>query len=400
MDTMTVNPPNLWRLETPGHAGWTRTARPGDARKYFIVSADEHVNEPATLWFDRIDTQYRDRLPRVDHRRARRAVARLRGLPSRPASPVRPRGRGSAALQGGRRSRSTACATWTATASTPPCSSRTRGSPCGRRPTPSSPWRSAGSTTTGRGRSSAPTTTACRRPPPSPREISRARSRRCERVAKLGFRALTLPCKPVWGAHDVEHPELQPARLRPPLGRRPGDRAAHHLPRLDGPRPARLAGQRRGRHQLRLALARAHHRARRQPLRVRRARAVPGPPLRHDRGGHRLAAVAAHRDGRGLPEASLLGAAKARSAARASTSAPTASRRSRRIPPGLELAERHGLTDCVMWGNDYPHHEGTWPHSAEAIERTMGMLSDEQRAKALGLNAARLFKFDVPPRAA
>ena len=69
-------------------------------------------------------------------------------------------------------------------------------------------------------------------------------------------------------------------------------------------------------------------------------------------------------------------------------------------PPGLDLAERHGLIDCLMWGNDYPHHEGTWPHSAEAIERTMGGLTDEQRAKALGLNAARLFKFDVPARAA
>ncbi len=26
-----------------------------------------------------------------------------------------------------------------------------------------------------------------------------------ERVAKLGFRGLTLPCKPIWGAHDVDH---------------------------------------------------------------------------------------------------------------------------------------------------------------------------------------------------
>ena len=55
MDTITVNPANLWRLETPGHAGWERTARPGDSRKHFIVSADEHVNEPATLWLERID---------------------------------------------------------------------------------------------------------------------------------------------------------------------------------------------------------------------------------------------------------------------------------------------------------------------------------------------------------
>jgi predicted TIM-barrel fold metal-dependent hydrolase len=51
-----------------------------------------------------------------------------------------------------------------------------------------------------------------------------------------------------------------------------------------------------------------------------------------------------------------------------------------------------------MWGNDYPHHEGTWPHSAEAIERTMSGLRDDARAKVLGLNAAKFFKFDVPER--
>ena len=65
MSTVTVNPPNLWRLQTPGHAGWPRTARPGDPTKYFIVSADEHVNEPPTLWRDRMDRKYHDRLPRV-----------------------------------------------------------------------------------------------------------------------------------------------------------------------------------------------------------------------------------------------------------------------------------------------------------------------------------------------
>ena len=51
-----------------------------------------------------------------------------------------------------------------------------------------------------------------------------------------------------------------------------------------------------------------------------------------------------------------------------------------------------------MWANDYPHHEGTWPHSAEAIERTMGGLATRARAKILGLNAARFFEFDVPAR--
>jgi predicted TIM-barrel fold metal-dependent hydrolase len=49
-----------------------------------------------------------------------------------------------------------------------------------------------------------------------------------------------------------------------------------------------------------------------------------------------------------------------------------------------------------MWSNDYPHHEGSWPHSAEAIERQLGRLSEEARAKVLGLNAARVFGFPVP----
>jgi predicted TIM-barrel fold metal-dependent hydrolase len=49
-----------------------------------------------------------------------------------------------------------------------------------------------------------------------------------------------------------------------------------------------------------------------------------------------------------------------------------------------------------MWANDYPHHEGTWPHSAPAIERTMGHLTDDQRAKILGGNAARFFNMPLP----
>src|SRR5262249_50082065 len=60
-----VDPANLWRLDTPGHAGWPRTARPGDPRKYFMVSADCHANEPADLWATRIDARYRERVPRV-----------------------------------------------------------------------------------------------------------------------------------------------------------------------------------------------------------------------------------------------------------------------------------------------------------------------------------------------
>ena len=66
--------------------------------------------------------------------------------------------------------------------------------------------------------------------------------------------------------------------------------------------------------------------------------------------------------------------------------------------PGLDLAREHGLVDNFMWANDFPHHEGTWPHSAQAIERTMSKLDDDERGKILGLNCARIFKFDIPQR--
>ncbi len=64
-------------------------------------------------------------------------------------------------------------------------------------------------------------------------------------------------------------------------------------------------------------------------------------------------------------------------------------------PAGLRLAEPYNLVDNFLWANDYPHAEGSWPHSAEAIERQMQHLSDGSRAKILGLNAAKLFKFDI-----
>ncbi len=58
---------------------------------------------------------------------------------------------------------------------------------------------------------------------------------------------------------------------------------------------------------------------------------------------------------------------------------------------GVDVAERYDLVDNLMWANDYPHHEGSWPHSAAAVERQMGELSETARAKILGENARRVF---------
>jgi predicted TIM-barrel fold metal-dependent hydrolase len=60
-------------------------------------------------------------------------------------------------------------------------------------------------------------------------------------------------------------------------------------------------------------------------------------------------------------------------------------------PSGLALVERYDLTNNFMWSNDYPHHEGSWPHSAASIERQLQELSEDTRRRLLGTNAARIF---------
>ena len=46
--SVTESPRNAWRQTTPGPAGWSRSARPDDPNKYFMVSADCHATEPAS----------------------------------------------------------------------------------------------------------------------------------------------------------------------------------------------------------------------------------------------------------------------------------------------------------------------------------------------------------------
>src|SRR5947199_8252101 len=63
---MTTTESATHRTSTPGHEGWPRVATPGAPNKYFMVSADCHVNEPPNLWVERIEPEYRNRLPRIE----------------------------------------------------------------------------------------------------------------------------------------------------------------------------------------------------------------------------------------------------------------------------------------------------------------------------------------------
>ncbi|MEM7218704.1 MAG: amidohydrolase family protein [Pseudomonadota bacterium] len=51
--------------------------------------------------------------------------------------------------------------------------------------------------------------------------------------------------------------------------------------------------------------------------------------------------------------------------------------------------------DRVLWGNDYPHYEGTFPYNLESLRLTFDAIPDRRRRKLLGLNAAALYDFDV-----
>ena len=61
-----------------------------------------------------------------------------------------------------------------------------------------------------------------------------------------------------------------------------------------------------------------------------------------------------------------------------------------------EIRRRHVLgCDVVMWGTDYPHPEGTWPHTQERLRSDFGGIPVEDARKLLGETAARCYGFDL-----
>jgi predicted TIM-barrel fold metal-dependent hydrolase len=61
-----------------------------------------------------------------------------------------------------------------------------------------------------------------------------------------------------------------------------------------------------------------------------------------------------------------------------------------------EIRRRHrnGI-DALMWGTDYPHPEGSWPHTAERLGTDFRDVSIEDTRLLLGLNAVRCYDLDV-----
>ena len=61
-----------------------------------------------------------------------------------------------------------------------------------------------------------------------------------------------------------------------------------------------------------------------------------------------------------------------------------------------ELARRYEIgVGNLMWGNDFPHPEGTWPHTREWLQKAFHDIPVDETRSMLGLTAASVYGFDV-----
>ncbi len=60
-----------------------------------------------------------------------------------------------------------------------------------------------------------------------------------------------------------------------------------------------------------------------------------------------------------------------------------------------ELARRYEIgVENICWGNDFPHPEGTWPHTREFLRNAFCDIPVDETAAMLGGNAAKVYGFD------
>ncbi len=389
---------NEWRLATPGADGWVRSARPDADDKFFMVSADGHVQEPRTIFKDRLPEEYHDRLPTVVVGRDKKTqFQKTEGFRPAKLNWVNPlEGHERLRYESGRRPEERAAelavdgvdaetlfpnvglamwATRDAEFSQMMC-----------RVWNDWAWESYGP------HNDRLAPMAC--VAPAATEAAIAEIQRC---ADLGFKGICLPCKPVFGAPDVDDLNYNLRELEPlwdciedvelPV--------TFHVSTGRDPRTARSQGGaviNYAVHSLAPTM---------EPLVNICASGVAErhPKLRFGAVEAGIGWVAWMLDAMDeaylkhhmwvRPKLDLLPSDYFRRQGFATFQEDRA---------GLALAREFDLVDNFLWANDFPHHEGSWPYSAQAIERQMGHLDDGERAKILGLNAARIFGFDIPDR--
>jgi len=388
---------NEWRLETPGSEGWERSPHPDAADKYFMASADGHVQEPSNLWHERIDKRYHDRLPGVILLPGGSQAQKTEGF-RQPLSMMTTVLEGEDKLRNASgRTPEDRVADLAADGVDAEVLFPNKGLTMWATRDPEfsgvmcrayNDW--AWETFSAFNDRLAPL--ACIAP--ADIDASIAELQRC---AGLGFRGLSLPCKPLFGPPDHEDPNYNlkeydrlwaavcdvdlPVTFHVSTGRDPRtarsrggaiiNYAVHSLAPTMEPivnicasgvaetfPTLRFGSIEAGIGWVPWALQAMDEAYKKHHMWVRPKLAML-PSEYFKRQG-----FATFQDD----------------------------------PAGLDLAREHGLVDNFLWANDFPHHEGTWPHSAQTIERTMRNLTDDERSRILGLNSARIFRFPIPER--
>ena len=385
---------NQHRYDTPGHESWERVATPGAANKYLMVSADCHINEPPNLWVERIDEKYRHRLPRIEVDAQGVKWSVVEGYKPTKLRDLKMEGEDLERSQVGKADPEARLKDHARDGVDAEIIFPNRGLQMWATPDPVfsnamcktyNEW--AWEVFAGYNDRMSPM--AC----VATGDIDGAIAE-MERTAALGFRGFSLPCKPTWGPGlqtDLNYNDPEYDRLWAAINDI-GKPITFHVSTGKDPRGAKGAGG-----------AVINY--------VIHSLAPTAEPIVHlcssgilDRYPNiKFASIEAgigwvpwmlramdeayeHHHFWVFPKLSKLPSEFWREHGMASF---------QEDPPGIDLVQSYGLSGNFMWANDYPHHEGSWPHSAAAIERTMGNLTDGERANILGLNAAKLFGFDV-----
>ena len=64
------------------------------------------------------------------------------------------------------------------------------------------------------------------------------------------------------------------------------------------------------------------------------------------------------------------------------------------VPSDVDARHDVGV-DCLMWGSDYPHHEGSFPRSKLALRLLFSGLPEDEVRRMTSINAAKVYGFDL-----
>jgi predicted TIM-barrel fold metal-dependent hydrolase len=63
----------------------------------------------------------------------------------------------------------------------------------------------------------------------------------------------------------------------------------------------------------------------------------------------------------------------------------------------IGVQTRHGIgVDNLIWGNDYPHHDAIWPNSRAILDRIFQGVPEDEKAKMVGANGMALYRVKLP----